>query len=122
MQWLIALVVAVLRALLPELMKKRPPTSEDAARQPEIRRRLRDKVRAKWGKRAVGVLLVLVFVGCGSVRTIYVPEGEPVRLRETVKDVDVWVADKDGNPTPGKMDLLEGWYCLSLDDNEVKGD
>jgi len=58
--------------------------------------------------------LVLVFVaGCGT-RTIYVPSGTPVRLRETVRGAKVWVLGADGNPVPGRMDLPEGWYCLEL--------
>ncbi len=46
------------------------------------------------------------------MRTAYVPDGTPVRLCETVKDVKVWVKDADGQPVPGRMSLPEGWYCL----------
>ena len=59
---------------------------------------------------------ILLLTGC--VRTIYVPHGTPVRLRETVKDVKVWVKDSGGEPVAGKMDLPEGWYALPLDDEE----
>ncbi|MBP7296173.1 MAG: hypothetical protein KBB56_08950 [Acidobacteria bacterium] len=48
----------------------------------------------------------------GCVRTIYVPHGTPVRLRETVKDAKVWVKDGDGQSVEGRMDLPEGWYAL----------
>ena len=47
----------------------------------------------------------------------YIPHGTPVRLRETVEDVKVWVKDADGGPVAGKMDLPEGWYVLP-DDSE----
>jgi hypothetical protein len=59
-------------------------------------------------------LVPLLLTGCG-VRTIYVPHGTPVRLRETVEDVKVWVKDADGQPVAGVMDLAEGWYRLELE-------
>jgi hypothetical protein len=68
------------------------------------------------------LLPILLLTGCGGgtlfTRTIYVPYGTPVRLRETVKDVKVWVKDADGQPVAGKMDLPEGWYALPLDTEE----
>ena len=45
------------------------------------------------------LLPILLLTGC--VRTIYVPHGTPVRLRETVEDVRVWVKDADGKPVAG---------------------
>lgn len=66
-------------------------------------------------KRMMGFLLaVLMLTGCG-VRTVYVPHGTPVRLRETVEDVKVWIKDADGQVVAGRMDLHEGWYCLELE-------
>ena len=62
------------------------------------------------------LLPILMLAGC--TRTIYVPHGTPVRLRETVKDVKVWVKDADGEPVAGRMDLYEGWYALPLEENE----
>jgi hypothetical protein len=60
------------------------------------------------------LLPILLLAGC--TRTIYVPHGTPVRLRETVKDVKVWVKDADGQPVAGRMDIYEGWYTLPLED------
>ena len=58
--------------------------------------------------------LLLVFLpACGGTRTILVPDGTPVMLAETVKGVDVWVYDKDGQLVKGKVDLPEGWWCLA---------
>lgn len=64
-------------------------------------------------------LLPLAFIfcilsGCVNpyIRTVYVPHGQAVRLRQTVKNVKVWVKTKQGEIVPGKMDLPEGWYCL----------
>jgi len=55
----------------------------------------------------------------GCVRTIYVPHGTPVRLRETVKDAKVWVKDGDGQSVEGRMDLPEGWYALPVDGEDL---
>jgi len=59
---------------------------------------------------------ILLLTGC--VRTIYVPHGTPVRLRETVKDVKVWVKDSGGEPVAGRMDLYEGWFALPMPADE----
>ena len=60
------------------------------------------------------VLPILVLTGCG-VRTVYVPHGTPVRLRESVKNVKVWVKDAGGESVAGRMDLPEGWYALPVE-------
>jgi len=62
------------------------------------------------------LLPILLLAGC--TRTIYVPHGTPVRLRETVKDVKVWVKDAGGEPVAGQMDIPEGWYALPLEEDE----
>ncbi|MDD4061993.1 MAG: hypothetical protein PHW08_15005 [Kiritimatiellae bacterium] len=115
---LINFVVAILKALLPSLLQRKPDTCDDAQKQPELKKRLQDRVRAKFG--ALVVLLALSCVaaggaGCTQYRTVYIPPGEPVRLREPLKDVKIWTKDKDGNNIPGKVDIPEGWYCLPDD-------
>jgi len=42
-----------------------------------------------------------------------VPETGVLRLRQTVKEVKVWVQDKDGNWVASKADLAEGQYVLA---------
>ena len=83
----------------------REPTAEDSKPQPRLRDRLRARIRqAGWP--VVMVLMLVMVSGC-STRTIYVPPGEPVRLRETVRNAKVWVVDKDGE--------LVGWIdCATL--------
>lgn len=66
----------------------------------------------------VAWLIVMLACCAGCVRTIYVPHGTPVRLRETVDDVKVWVKDANGKTVAGIMDLREGWYALSADGGE----
>ena len=65
-------------------------------------------------RRMIWFLLPVVLVAGCATRTIYVPNGDPVRLRETVHRAKVWVLDKDGQPTAGVMDLPEGWYALPV--------
>lgn len=60
---------------------------------------------------------VVLFTGC--VRTVYVPHGTPVRLRETIPDAKVWIKDADGRVVGGRMDLPEGWYALPVDAEDL---
>ena len=50
MQWLISLIVAVLRVLLPWAVQQSRPTAEDAHPDQQTRDKLRAKVRQHWGK------------------------------------------------------------------------
>ena len=111
MSELAPLIAALLLALIPALVKMCRRTSQDAGTQPKLRSRLRDRIRRTW----FPCIAFLVLLGSGCTRTIYVPHGEPVRLRETVKDVKVWVKGPDGKPVTGKMNLPEGWYALPDD-------
>lgn len=118
---LAAVIPAILRVLLPFLADRAEKRSEDGARQPALREQLRDRVRSRWVGAAVPLLLAALLMLLGAAagcnpRTIYVPTGEPVRLRSTIKRAPVWVLDKDGNPVAGRMDLPEGWYCLPVPD------
>jgi len=47
-EFLVQLVVAVLRALIPALRQAATPTAENAARQNKLRERLTAKVRKHW--------------------------------------------------------------------------
>ena len=117
MKWLAALIVAVLQALLPWLVRKSRSTAEDGDPDRETRKKLRKKVREFW---LIAVFLVFLPATASCYRTVYVPAGAPVRLRETLKNVKVWVKDANGEVIAGKMDLPEGWYALSVnteDDN-----
>lgn len=120
---LTVLLTALFRALLPALWEtvedRARPKAEDAAAQDALRTRLRDRIRRTWG--AAGALIILLAIlpvgGCGA-RTVYVRDGEPVRLRETIRAAPVWVLGADGKPVAGVMDLPEGWFCLPPPDPE----
>jgi hypothetical protein len=111
-------VLALVLGVLIDLFRQRPrSTAEDGKADPILRDRLRKRVRSTWGKALIIAAVVLLLPGCAT-RTIYVRAGEPVRLRETVKSAKVWVLDTEGKPTPGVMDLPEGWYCLPVPQEE----
>ncbi len=115
MTWIINIIIAILRALVPALIKGSRPTCEEAKRQPELKNRLKNRInKAGWNKTRMLVVLgiILILPGCFGNRTVYIPSGEPVRLRETIKNAKIWTLDKDGKPVAGRMTLPEGWYCL----------
>jgi len=47
-------------------------------------------------------------------RTIYVPEGQTVRLRQDVNNVKVWVKTADGGVAEGRITLKEGWFAVYM--------
>lgn len=113
---LMAILGPILRAVFPTVLDaaNQPDTAEEARRRPELRERLRRRVRDSWAP-VVALLLLGPWVtlsGCVRVRTVYIPPGEPVRLAESVPDVTIWTVDADGEPVKGRVDLPEGWYCL----------
>lgn len=50
--------------------------------------------------------------GCGRTRVVYVKDGDPVRLRGTIKKAAVWVVGADGVELPSEMDIPDGWWAL----------
>ena len=68
------------------------------------------------------ILFVLFFAATfgpmSCMRAVYVPDGTPVRLREDVENVKVWVLGEDGKPVATKMNLPEGWFCLPMPEGE----
>ena len=110
---------AVLQAFFPaiftEIKKEFRDKAEDAMPQPELKSRLRRRLREKWRGAAIAGALALVCIvgsGCGS-RVVFVPEGEPVRLREAIPGAKVWVMGADGMPIAATCRLEPGWYVLS---------
>lgn len=57
-------------------------------------------------------IICLLCSGCIFTRTIYVPDGQSVRMRQTVKNAKVWVLTEDKQTVEGRLDIPEGWYCL----------
>ena len=66
----------------------------------------------RWRMALAATICALVCLSGCAERVVMGPPGEPVRLRETVKRVKVWVADGQGKEIPAVVDLPEGWYAL----------
>lgn len=66
------------------------------------------------------LMISLILSGCSTIwtRTIYVPDGKAVRMRQTVKKAKVWVKVSEGDIAPGRMDIPEGWYCLPMSEDK----
>jgi hypothetical protein len=57
------------------------------------------------------IIYFALTAGCAQLtRTIYVPEGDAIKLRETIEDVKVWVKPANQEAVAGKLTLFEGWY------------
>lgn len=67
---------------------------------------------------AVLALLLLASSGCWT-RSVYVPAGKSVMLRQEIKGVKIWAKDAKGNMVPGTFTLREGWFVLPCDEPEV---
>lgn len=78
-------------------------------------RQLSDKAKLLLISKRSLVLLSIVqgLVGCGTVRVILVPDGQPVMLAEPVK-AKVYAFDSKGNlvPSSNRVILPAGWYAL----------
>ncbi len=71
-----------------------------------------NRSRTRWRKALVAEIFVLACLSGCATRVVLVPPGEPVRLRETLRAVKVWAADKTGREVEVTVDLPAGWYCL----------
>lgn len=121
MNVLLSFLVALIKAILPSVLQHLKPTAEEGASATGLRTRLQRQVRRTW-RGAAGALLLGLLTAC-TTHSIYVPDGTPVRLRETVEDVAVWVLDAQGTPVPSHMDLPEGWYVLPMpSDDDIDSD
>ena len=107
---LMTLLVAILRALAPALIDSTRPKMHEADSVLSLRRRLNERIRKVW----LCVLALALLSGC--TRTVFVPDGTPVRLAETVKRAKVWVM-VDGKPVRSVMDIPAGWYCVALEED-----
>ena len=110
------ILLELLRWLLPEVLEESKPTLQDSKGNTERDNAIQEKIRKEWG---LGLLLVclLSLAGCGY-RVVYVPNGTAVRLRETIKEVDVWVLDENGTPVPSTMNIPEGWFATPYTGDE----
>lgn len=109
-----------LRAFLPAILEAGRDTSESSQRQPELKARLRHRIAAKWGAAPLAVVVCAAAATLGGcfVRTVYVPDTEPVRLRQDIPGAKVWAMDGKGKPIASVKDLKEGTWVLSDEPDE----
>ena len=62
--------------------------------------------------RLLALVAALIFSAGCFTRTIYIPSGKTVRLRQDIKGIKIWAKDSDGKLVPGLLDLHEGWYVV----------
>ena len=122
MTTILAVIMALLRIFVPIAIEQGQPRAEESQRRPELRARLRKKIRIHRGRDLALVLLSLIVLSSGCGRVVYVPHGEPVRIAETVEDVAIWTVDADGDSVQGKIDLPEGRWCLPDPGDDEDGD
>ena len=110
MSFLAELIAALIKAFFPIMKESAQDSYTVAVPRTELKERLNNKILNHWGKFCL-VFCLCLLSGCFQ-RTIYVPDGTPVKLAETVKNVKVWVITEDG-PKLVTMDLPEGHFVLS---------
>lgn len=113
------IIKAILEALLsffwPKLVA--PKEAEDGEPVGSREEKLREKIK-KDTKLPIWIFLTLLLAAGCTTKTVYVPDGKAVQLRQRVKNCKVWVWDKDGKRVAGKMTLPEGWYALPFEAEE----
>lgn len=117
------IVKVILESLLsffwPKLVA--PKEAEDGepvgSREEKLREKIKRDTKAKTNLLIMVSLSLFYVTGC-TTKTVYVPDGKAVQLRQQVRNVRVWVWDKDGKRVAGKMTLPEGWYVLPLEEEE----
>jgi len=113
MEVLIALALGLLKIILPAILNKSNDSYAEAHRQKDLTMNIKSRINNVWGQR-LSVLLLCCFLSACYTKTIYVPDQVPVRLRQELKDVKVWVVAEDGSVYESTMDLKEGWFVISL--------
>lgn len=108
--FLAKLIVEILKTFLPAIKEGAKDTYTVAVPRNELKKRLDNAILEKWGKFVV-LISLLTLTGCFD-RALYVPDGTPVKLAETVKGVKVWVMT-DSGPKKVTMDLPEGHFVLA---------
>lgn len=109
--FIVELIVALLKAFIPSIGEASKDSYTVAVPEDEgLEKRLRDSVATTWGKGVVILCLSLALVGCGT-RTVYVPDGTPLKIREDIM-VKVWVITKEGETIATEVLVKAGWYTL----------
>ena len=112
------ILIAILTFVASMVKRAATPKTGDAKKRSDIKQAGASKLQKQTKSVIMWSFALYLMLCAGCNRTVYVPDGAAVRLRETVKRVDVWIW-LDGAWEAGKMDLPEGWYVMPLTDDEI---
>ena len=116
MKVLAAVIAGIVKVLLEWAVSNWKKTAQDSNPDSKLKAKLTKAVKDARTK-VIILLIVLTVTGCAT-RTIYVSDGDPVRLRQDVKNVKIWVYDLNGEPVASIITLPEGWYCLPVPEDK----
>ncbi len=111
------IITAILSFLAFWLKKETKPTMTDGITNERIKAAGAKKIKNPPKLPCIAFVLFTLVMGCN--RTVYVPDGSVVRLRQDVKGVRVWVQTDKGWEA-GKLTIPEGWYAMPLTDREIQ--
>jgi nitrogen fixation protein len=109
------IITAILTFLAWWLKRETKPEMTDGKTNDKIKQAGASKI--KHTPPLIALLFITLLLGCN--RTVYVPNGAVVRLRDDIENVVVWVQTEDGW-VAGKLTIPEGWYCMPLTDKEIE--
>ena len=113
------ILIAILTFIASMIKRAATPKTGEAKKRSDIKQAGAAKLKKQTKSVIIWVITLYLTMSAGGCnRTVYVPDGSPVRLRQTVKNVDVWVYVGD-KWEAGKLDLPEGWYAMPLTDEEI---
>lgn len=113
------IITAILWFVVAVFRRESKPKQQTAKKNSDIRKAAADKISKPPKSPCIAMLLIMALSGCN--RTVYVPEGAALRLREDTAKRKVWI-ETDGGWIAGKMVIPEGYYCLPLSDEEINNE
>ena len=115
MKFLVDLITAILAKVVPAWIKKSKQSMDKGAKPGTQEGKIKEKLKKDgW---IVVFFAIFLFCSCAT-RVVYIEPGKSVRLRETVKNVKVWVKTDQGEVLPGVADLKEGGFYIPHIDQE----
>ena len=119
LQALAPVVELILKSLAGAIVQAAPDTTEVAKPDMQVKKAMENKIKAAL-KIATSSILILMLAGGCFTKTVYVEAGTPVKLRQSVPNVLVWIPDSKGKLTAGEVTIPEGWWACNLSSTDLK--
>jgi hypothetical protein len=121
MKW-ITIVVTVLTQVVLNVIRqiRRGPKHTEGDSDGTTEAKMKRKLRKEGWIKVVTFITLIALAGCATSTTVYITQGDAVRLREDVKNVKVWVKTKEGEKLPSVMTLEEGGFYMKLVGEDLK--